>query len=45
MPTSFQPEKPHDPAKGGMGRSGIAVPIVLALVFLGLLAFVLPAYC
>ncbi|HYE56917.1 MAG TPA: hypothetical protein VD948_00350 [Rhodothermales bacterium] len=44
MPTSFQPETPHEPARGSTGRSSYVWLIVIMLVVVAMLAFVLPAY-
>ena len=44
MPTSFQPETPHEPARGSTGRSSYVWLIVIVLVVVAMLAFLLPAY-
>ncbi len=44
MASSFQPETPHEPARGSTGRSSYVWLIVLIVLVLAMLAFVLPAY-
>jgi hypothetical protein len=44
MSTSFQPETPHEPARGSTGRSSYVWLIVIVLVVVAMLAFLLPAY-
>ena len=43
MPSSFQPEKPHDPSKHTSGRGAVIVTaLVVALLVVMLLALALP---
>ena len=45
MATSFQPEKPHDPAKHSSGRSSyVILAIVGALVVMMLIALAVPQF-